>query len=351
MTRPDSVMTSRANTAPFPIEGTILAAVVADVIDAAASLGVPRAELLAASGLTDAVLEDPDARVPVTADFAVWIAVSKRPIGLALGERLGTYTMGAVGYAMQHGATVGDAFTWLQRFRHVLHPELIPDTEVRSTPAGKRLQFSKPMSGPFAGLREPVYAYASATRALLRGLTGKPIEARSLTYPVPSPDDPTVHEQWFRCPVAWGGARFEMTFDASLLDWPLPRKDPRLFAYLAQQAEKLLDAVPRTDSVTAMVRREIATALPSGEPRQADLAKRLAMSARTIQRRLADEGTTFAALVDDVRRERAELLLRGSKLTGSEVAFLLGFSEPAAFFRAFRRWTGRTVQEWRGAHG
>ncbi len=332
---------------PTPLEGTILVAVVADVIDAAESLGVAREELLEAAGIDASTLADPDRRVPVTADIAVWQALSIRPIGLALGERLGATTMGVVGYAMQHGRTVGDALSWMHRFRAVLHPELVADTEIRETPAGLRLVFSKPMAGPFTQFREPVYAYASGTRALLRGLTGEPIEARWVTYPLPRVADPSIHEEWFRCPVAWGGARFEIAFDAAVLDRPLPRTDPRLFAYLAQQAERLLTAVPQDHSTTAHVRREVAMALPSGEPQQTLVSKRLAMSTRTMQRRLAAEGTTFADIVDIVRRERAELLLSDARLTASEVAFLLGFSEPAAFFRAFRRWTGTTPQQWR----
>ncbi len=331
----------------FPHQGTILAAVVADVINAAESLGVPREELLGASGLDAAVLANPDERVPVTADFMVWRSLSARPIGLELGERLGANSMGAVGYAMQHGRTVGDALRWVQRFRAVLHPELVADTERRDTPVGPRLVFSKPMSGAFAQLREPVYAYASGTRALLRGLTGEPIEARSVTYPLTKAHDAERHEQWFRCPVAWGGARFEIAFDATVLDRALPRNNPRLFAYLAQQAQRLLTAIPSTDSTATHVRREVATALPSGDPQQAIIARRLAISQRTMQRRLAREDTTFAAIVEAVRRERAELLLSDATLTASEVGFLLGFSEPAAFFRAFRRWTGQTPQRWR----
>lgn len=332
---------------PAHPQGTLLAAVVADVVDAAESLGVSRGELLTISGIDAKTLADPDARIPVAADVAIWVALSKRPIGLALGEKLGTTSMGAVGYAMQHGRTVRDALEWYQRFRAVLHPEIIADTETRETPSGSRLVFSKPMAPAFANLREPVYAYASATRGLLRGLSGEKIDARSLTYPCPRPNDAAVHEEWFRCPVAWGAARFEMTFDASVLDKTLPRKDPRLFAYLAQQAERLLAALPHTDGVAVQVQREIAKTLTSGEPEQAMIARRMAMTPRTMQRRLASEGASFAGIVEVVRRERAELLLADARLTASEVGFLIGFSEPAAFFRAFRRWTGETPQGWR----
>lgn len=82
-----------------------------------------------------------------------------------------------------------------------------------------------------------------------------------------------------------------------------------------------------------------------------EVCRRLALSARTLQRRLSEESTGFAELLDDVRRERALALLEAPDLTVSQISFLLGYSEPAAFFRAFRRWTGATPQEVRGDRG
>ncbi|MCA9673459.1 MAG: helix-turn-helix transcriptional regulator, partial [Myxococcales bacterium] len=76
--------------------------------------------------------------------------------------------------------------------------------------------------------------------------------------------------------------------------------------------------------------------------RLGDVARRLAVSERTLHRRLAAEATTFAALVDDARRERALLLVDDASLTSGELAFLLGYSEPSALIRAFKRWTGDT---------
>jgi AraC-like DNA-binding protein len=84
--------------------------------------------------------------------------------------------------------------------------------------------------------------------------------------------------------------------------------------------------------------------LVSGEPKQGEVARVLAVSARTLARRLAEEGTTLGGLVEEARRERALLLLDDHSLSCSEIAFLLGYSEPAAFFRAFKRWTGTTPQ-------
>ena len=78
-----------------------------------------------------------------------------------------------------------------------------------------------------------------------------------------------------------------------------------------------------------------------------DVARRLAMSERTLHRRLSERGLTFKSLVDSTRRHVAENLLRDSRYTATEVAFLTGFSEQSAFTRAFRRWAGQTPRSFR----
>jgi AraC-like DNA-binding protein len=326
---------------------TILAAVVAGVLDVAVSLGADRGALLAAAGIDPAVLADPDARLPVEHDLRLWEALSREPVGLAIGERLGMAPLGVVGYAMQHGATVGEALAWLDRYRAMLHPDLVPRLERRAGPEGDRVVFVRAVPAPFARLREPVHAQAAATVTAMRGLSGRDVRARFVAYPLPRPGDPERHERWFGCPVSWGGPTLEVAFDAAVLALPLPRAEPHLFGYLARRVDALHAALPVAERWTDRARREVGALLPHGEPRLADVARRLAVSERTLHRRLAEEDARFAQLLDDARRERATLLLDEPRLSCSEVAFLLGYAEPAAFFRAFRRWTGATPQRWR----
>jgi AraC-like DNA-binding protein len=330
---------------------TILSAVVAGVLEAAVSLGHDRDALIAAAGLDPALLADPDARLPVEHDLRLWEVLAREPVGLAVGERLGVATMGVVGYAMRHGGTVAEALAWLDRYRAVLHPDLVPRLERRAGPEGDRAVFVKPIPLPFARLREPVHAMAAGLVSSMRGLSGREVHARSLAYPLPRPRDPERHERWFACPVSWGAPMLEVAFDAAVLALPLPRAEPGLFGYLARRVDALHEALPVAAHWADRARREIDLLLPHGEPRLGDVARRLAVSERTLHRRLADEGVRFAALVDGARLERATLLLEDARLSGSEVAFLLGYAEPAAFFRAFRRWTGETPQRWRAAHG
>lgn len=337
----------RASDDTLPMSHSVLAAMDAALIEAAVACGLERRALLEAWGGDRALLDDPDARVPITQHLALWTHVAQSSLGLEIGARLGVDGMGVVGFAMQHGGSVREALDWLQRFRAVVHPEVVPSVSVRHEPQGARMVFARPVPAPFAQLREPVYAQAASIVAVMRALAGDDVRARFVAFPLPRPANPSRFEQWFGAPVAWGGPLLEVAFDAEVLDRPLPRADSRLFGYLASRAAELLAALPRDGDVIAPVRQQIAELLAHGEPRAAVVARRLAMSQRTLNRRLAEAGTSFAALLSEVRRTRATLLLDDRSLTCSEVGFLLGYAEPATFFRAFKRWTGHTPQAFR----
>lgn len=239
------------------------------------------------------------------------------------------------------------ALEWQQKYRALIHPEVVPRLERRADREGDRVVFARPISPPFAKLQEPVYAQASATVAMMQALCGERIRPVWVSYPLPRPAEPSRHEAYFECPVAWGTPELEIAFDATLLDRQLPRSDAQLAGYLCRRVDELVARLPAEKSFADRARRTIGELLARGEARLGAVASRLAVSERTLHRHLADEGTGFSELVEQARRERAQLLLEDRALSASEVAFLLGYAEPAAFFRAFKRWTGQTPEGWR----
>jgi AraC-like DNA-binding protein len=138
-----------------------------------------------------------------------------------------------------------------------------------------------------------------------------------------------------------------VVFDAALLEAPIVRADPALAAVLRRHAEDLLAALPDVTSAAALVRRHLGETLASQPPDVARAAKALGMSARSLQRKLEEEGTSFKAVVDEARRALAITHLRDERRSITDVAFLVGFSETSAFSRAFRRWTGKSPIDWR----
>jgi AraC-like DNA-binding protein len=93
----------------------------------------------------------------------------------------------------------------------------------------------------------------------------------------------------------------------------------------------------------------VADALPDGQPSRSQVARRMGMSERTLQRRLAEHGATFQTVVTQARQDAAEALLRADAHSIVDVAFLTGFADQTAFTRAFKRWTGTTPAAYRQA--
>jgi AraC-like DNA-binding protein len=118
-----------------------------------------------------------------------------------------------------------------------------------------------------------------------------------------------------------------------------------LHAYLERHARSLSEAFAERSSLRERVRELIVEMPRAGEPSQTDVARKLGMSERTLHRRLREEGQTFADILDTVRRELALRYLADLDLAVYEIAFLLGYSDPSSFHRAFRRWMGDSPQE------
>lgn len=139
-------------------------------------------------------------------------------------------------------------------------------------------------------------------------------------------------------------------FDKQYLDTPVESADPALHALIRKHADALLAGLPAVANVTARVRELLAKELSGGNPSADNIARQIPMGTRTLGRRLEQEGTTFKELLDELRRRLALGYVAGSELALSEIALLLGFSQVAAFHRAFKRWTGQTPLEYRRTH-
>ncbi len=134
-----------------------------------------------------------------------------------------------------------------------------------------------------------------------------------------------------------------------VLDLPLVTSDPPLLSLLHRQAEEALSQRAGPNRFLGHVQARIREQLDRGGPSLEGVADALKMSRRTLQRRLADEGVSFQGLVDNIRKDLARVYVKDPRRPLGEVAFLLGYQELSAFFRAFRRWTGMTPSEYRDA--
>jgi AraC-like DNA-binding protein len=124
------------------------------------------------------------------------------------------------------------------------------------------------------------------------------------------------------------------------MDLPITSGDSYLLQILTTRADDLLAERHSVSELQSMVANQLVDLLPSGESRAAAVARRLGMSARSFTRHLAEEGTTFGEILEQLRQRLAARYLADDRMSLKQIAWLLGYSEPGAFTHAYRRWTG-----------
>jgi len=156
--------------------------------------------------------------------------------------------------------------------------------------------------------------------------------------------EPAAYRAWFDAPVVFGAPVTQLVLPAAALAAGLASADANLLAILTRAADELAAKGVEAPTIAAQVARVLRDELRSERGTIEHTAKRLGLTARSLQRRLKDEATSFQAVREQVRQQLAQRYLE-DRLSLAEISFLLGFSEPSAFFRAFKRWTGTTPLE------
>lgn len=317
------------------------------LVSGLAELGHDPAPVLALVGIEEVVIEDPEASVPMQQvvsliDHAVQ-ATGDDNLGLHLAQHAQSGSFDVHLYAMISSATLGDAFQCLCRYQRLIHDS----TEVRLDIEDDRATLRHRMPG---GLAAPRHSAEFLLTAWVRGgrmATGTAWAPTEVRFAHHEPSGSDEHRRFFDAPVRFMTGENALVVPASLLELPCTRADPALFAMLDRYAADRLERAPRSAAIADRARTALAAALRHGEPSAAHVARRLKMSVRTLNRALVAEGTSYRRVLEQLRRELALRHLADVRLSVTEIAFLLGFSELSAFHRAFRRWTGQTPSQFR----
>ena len=162
--------------------------------------------------------------------------------------------------------------------------------------------------------------------------------------------DTSELKNFFGCDVTFGADVDEMAFSKSIKELPVVNADPYLNELLIKYCEQALAAsTTNRNSFAASVENAIAKLLPHGKARVGEIARKLGVSKRTLARRLASEGLTFAGVLQTLKFDLARRHLADESLSISEVAWLLGYQDVSAFTHAFKRWTGSAPRALRQA--
>ncbi len=312
-----------------------------------AQLGHDLDAWLAPHGLSVASLADRDRRLPHADAMALLDAAAAlsgdRAIGVraARCEEPGDFDV--IEYAAGNCATLGEAMRLAARFIALMHDGLSMELDVAPPLAALRVRVLPALDyGPEA--IEFLFASLLGYGSRFVGRRTRPMR---VDFAHPGPADDPAYEECFR-EVRFGADEHVMWIQAGAIELPLCAPDRSLLQILTSHADRLLEQLPPPpQSFAERARAAIADELSTGNPAAEQVARRLAISVRTLHRRLAEAGTSHRELVDHVRRTQAMLHLASARFSISEISFLLGFAHPNAFHKAFKRWTGMTPAHYR----
>jgi AraC-like DNA-binding protein len=326
--------------------GTIAGRVLVRVVDHAASRGHDPEALCRSVGLELRSLREPESWVPYVLAEKLGMRVAEVTadpnIGLHLAEGVGDPQSFDAGVLMMMASpSLGVSLERMERYQR-FWGEGTRFTLAKAR-AGVRVRYELP--GALGEYQRHSDECAMAEIVLgARTLTGRDVSPEVVRFRHRAPTDTREHAALFRAPLEFGAAHTELELSRAALDIPLLHANETYRAIFQQQVERALARLPAPSALATDVRAAAQAALSSGDCSLAATARVLGISARTMQRRLQAEGTSFAELIDALRRELAAAYL-DQQVPVQEIAWLLGYAEPSAFHHAFKRWTGTTPEQ------
>lgn len=311
------------------------------------SLGLDSAALCREAGLDPQLLDDANARYPLSATTRLWqlaVAASGDPaLGLNTSRHVAPTTFHALGMAVMASGSLREIFERIVRYHQVVSDAL--ELELRDVGDSCELHFRLPPGGSLPA-PEAIDAFAAIYVRTCRNRLGRSYAPLAVHLRRPPPADPQPWLEAFRAPVHFAAAEDVLCFARADLDRPLDDGNPELAAHNEAVLRKRLDAL-QPDTVGRRLRRALEQCLPNGEPSAEVLAHGLHLSLRSLQRHLSEEGSSYEQVLAETRHALAVQHLGEADCSISEVAYLLGFADSSSFSRAFKRWSGQSPSQYR----
>jgi AraC-like DNA-binding protein len=254
--------------------------------------------------------------------------------------------LGVLGYAWLSSSTLRTGLERAVRYSRLIGERGI--TEIEDTRQGLKVRFWAKRGNPAVVPMAAVFV--DMTMALLLDMCrmngGAVLRPVAATLRRQAPDPADAYGRFLGCPVRFGAEENAFVLSARDADRPLPSANRQLAAVFDKMLTEELARIDKSD-VVSRTRAAVLEQLSSGEGTAEDTAKQLHMSPRTLQRKLAEVKTTYLQLVDDTRKDLALRYIEDPRRTVTDITFSLGFSQPSAFTRAFKRWTGLSPSDYR----
>ncbi len=331
----------------MPARPMISVAATTGLTEAIVAAGGRPDEILRAVGLGRSALANPHGFIACVA-FTRLLEEAARStgelcFGLHFGEHFSPRNVGPLAYVALNSPTFAVGFENIVRYHRVHNDGVQMSFAIEGQWACARSRLTDPTEAP----RQHNEFSSAVALNMMRLMAGSRWAPAEVHFAHPPPRDTSEHLRVFAAPVSFDHETNAFVIAREFAERPVPAADSHLYPILKRYLDRTMKELPREDGALAAVRKVIAESMRDGDPTLARVARRLAMSPRTLQRRLAEHATDFKRLVEDTRRRFSTSYLRDPKQTLTEIAFMLGYSEVSAFNRAFKRWTGSTPSDYR----
>jgi AraC-like DNA-binding protein len=311
------------------------------------SLHVDIDAFLRSLGVDPETVKAPDTRLPIETYLLIQDEAAEYVhdpyFGLHMGEYAEPGSWSILGYMMMNCRNLGEAIEKSGRYSRIIGNLIDARVQPRFNKA--RVVFFTPPHAPKMS-RHCFEATFSSSVRMMRSLTGVELSPLEVTFMYPEPASRSEYERIFRCPVRFGQKDNSFTVDMKIADIPIRMANPALLEHFEKYAQDFLAEMDRDDEHTQAVTKIILSKLDDEDLSIHKVAREMAVSVRTLQKHLEDEGVVFSDLHRDIRHRLAQKYLR-ENYTVEQITYLLGFSEPSVFRKAFKKWSGVTPREYR----
>lgn len=326
---------------------TVSSATPRAILNICANRGADISNLLLNAGLDYTHVADTTARIPIEQVFTLWSEAQKilgdEMISVQAAENapFGAYKI--IDYIFVTSSTPREGLSKAFRYFGLINNCFEVLSQAREN------QFYLELFNPFDresfSSKYVEYVFA-ASLVRLRFATGINCRPTEIHFKHSAPKNAFKYNEVFQSTVRFKQSENLLIFDETTLEIPQPQADASLCELLEHHAQRLLKQIPAEDSFVSEFRKVLGEELRCGNVSLTTVSRKLAMSRRAIQRKLNSQGTSYRNVLDQVRFEFSTNFLRQEAADIGEIAMLLGFSDTCSFYRAFKRWTGRTPQEY-----
>jgi AraC-like DNA-binding protein len=298
-------------------------------------------------GIDPSSVKSPDSRIPIETYLLIQdeaAVYTKDPyFGLHMGEYAEAGSWSILGYMMMNSKTLAESFEKAARYSRIIGNLIEAQADLRDDKI--KITYSTPPHAPKMSRHCFESTLASSVR-MMRTLTGVDLSPREVRFIYRKPASTSEYERIFCCPVLFDQDEISMTIDLSIIFTPILLPNPDLLQYFENYAQEFLAKMDRQDEYTRKVTKLILAHLDDESLTIETIAREMAVSVRTLQNRLEEEGVVFSELLQEIREKLAKKYLR-ENYSVETITYLLGFSEPSVFRKAFKKWSGITPREYR----